>query len=49
MIIPAPVLTEQMTWNVDRRRHAIRYVTHVYRNPILRDFFLKLQAFAGST
>ena len=49
VIIPSPVLTEQMTWSVDRRRHAIRYVTHVYRNPILKDFFLKLKAFAEKT
>ncbi|MBR0757910.1 nucleoside hydrolase [Bradyrhizobium jicamae] len=48
VIIPAPVLTEQMTWSVDRRRHAIRYVTHVHRNPILRNFFLKLRDFAAS-
>ncbi len=46
VIIPAPVLTDQMTWSIDRRRHAIRYVTHVQRNPILKDFFLKLKAFA---
>ncbi|MBR0828140.1 nucleoside hydrolase [Bradyrhizobium manausense] len=48
VIIPSPVLTDQMTWSTDRRRHAIRYVTYVNRNPILRDFFLKLQAFAAS-
>ena len=46
VIIPAPVLTDQITWSVDRRRHAIRYVTYVDRNPILKDFFLKLKAFA---
>jgi inosine-uridine nucleoside N-ribohydrolase len=46
VIIPAPVLTEQMTWSVDRRRHPIRYVTYVDRNPILRDFFVKLEAFS---
>jgi inosine-uridine nucleoside N-ribohydrolase len=48
VIIPAPVLTEQMTWSVDRRRHPIRYVTYIDRNPILKDFFLKLKAFAGA-
>jgi hypothetical protein len=48
VIIPAPVLTEQMTWSVDRRRHPIRYVTYVDRNPILRDFFVKLRDFAVS-
>lgn len=48
VIVPAPVLTEQMTWSVDRRRHPIRYVTYVDRNPILRDFFVKLRDFAAS-
>ncbi|TPQ34204.1 nucleoside hydrolase [Bradyrhizobium guangdongense] len=48
VIIPAPVLTDQMTWSTDRRRHAIRYVTYVNRNPILKDFFVKLKAFAAS-
>jgi len=46
VIIPAPVLTEQMTWSTDRRRHPIRYVTFIDRNAILKDFFLKLKAFA---
>lgn len=49
VIIPAPVLTDQMTWSTDRRRHAIRYVTYVNRNPILRDFFVKLKAFAENS
>lgn len=48
VIIPAPVLTDQMTWSTDRRRHAIRYVTYVNRNQILKDFFVKLKAFAAS-
>ncbi|QOZ69467.1 nucleoside hydrolase [Bradyrhizobium arachidis] len=48
VIIPAPVITDQMTWSVDRRRHPIRYVTYVDRNPILKDFFVKLRDFAAS-
>jgi hypothetical protein len=48
VIVPTPVLTDQMTWSIDRRRHAMRYVTSINRNAILRDFFLKLEAFAGS-
>ncbi|AWO91640.1 MULTISPECIES: nucleoside hydrolase [Bradyrhizobium] len=48
VIIPAPVLTDQMTWSIDRRRHPIRYVTYVDRNPILKDFFLKLRDFTAS-
>ncbi|WGR92053.1 nucleoside hydrolase [Bradyrhizobium sp. ISRA443] len=46
VIVPAPVLTDQMTWSVDRRRHPIRYVTFIDRNAILKDFFLKMKAFA---
>ncbi len=47
VIIPAPILTDQITWSVDRTRHPIRYVTYVDRNPIMRDFIAKLQAFAS--
>ncbi len=47
VIIPAPILTDQITWSVDRGRHPIRYVTYVDRNPILRDFIIKLKAFAS--
>ena len=47
VIVPAPILTDQMTWSIDRRRHAMRYVTSINRNAILRDFFLKLAAFAA--
>lgn len=46
VLVPTPILTDQVTYSVDRRRHAMRYVTHVHRNPILRDFFSKLEAFA---
>ncbi|QPF81908.1 nucleoside hydrolase [Bradyrhizobium genosp. L] len=46
VIVPSPVLTDQMTWSIDRRRHPIRYVTFIDRNAILKDFFLKLRAFA---
>lgn len=47
VIVPAPILTDQLTWSIDRRRHPIRYVTSINRNAILRDFFLKLAAFAA--
>ncbi|WP_426442998.1 nucleoside hydrolase [Bradyrhizobium genosp. P] len=48
VIVPAPILTDQMTWSIDRRRHAMRYVAFINRNAILKDFFLKLEAFAGT-
>jgi inosine-uridine nucleoside N-ribohydrolase len=48
VIVPAPILTDGMTWSVDRARHAIRYVTYVDRDPILRDFFAKLARFAAA-
>lgn len=47
VIIPSPILTDQMTWSVDRARHSIRYVTYIDRTPIMRDFFAKLEAFAS--
>lgn len=47
VIISAPILTDQITWSVDRSRHPIRYVTFIDRDPILKDFFVKLAAFAN--
>lgn len=47
VLLPTPVMTDNTTYSTDRGRHLMRYVTHVRRNPILRDFFLKLQARAG--
>ena len=41
-----PILTEIPTWSVDHARPAMRYVYRVRRDPILKDFFLKLKAFA---
>jgi inosine-uridine nucleoside N-ribohydrolase len=46
VVIPTPILTDQMTWSTDERRHLMRYVRHVERDSILKDFFLKLAAFA---
>lgn len=44
VLVPTPILTDQVTYSVDRSRHPMRYVTHVKRNPIMRDFIRKLQA-----
>jgi hypothetical protein len=48
VLAPTPILTDQATWSVDRRRPSIRYATIVKRDPILRDFFSKLELFATS-
>lgn len=47
VIVPTPILTDQITWSVDASRHAMRYVTLIRRDPILKDFFGKLSAFAA--
>jgi inosine-uridine preferring nucleoside hydrolase len=43
IIVPTPILTDQVTWSVDRSRHPLRYVYRIHRDPILKDFFLKLK------
>jgi hypothetical protein len=44
--VSSPVLTDQFTWSVDRRRHPIRCASFVHRDPIFRDLFRKLAAAA---
>ncbi len=41
-LIPSPILTDNLTWSVDRSRHLIRSARYVDRNAIFRDFFEKL-------
>lgn len=48
VLTSSPVLTDQITWSIDERRHLIRRVTFVHRDPILKSFFERLAAFAGS-
>ena len=43
-LVPSPVLTDQVTWSVDRRRHLVRCASFVHRDPIFRDLFRKLAA-----
>ena len=45
-LVSSPVLTDQFTWSVDRRRHPIRCASFVHRDPIFRDLFRKLAAAA---
>ena len=47
-LVPSPVLTDQVTWSVDRRRHLIRCASFVHRDPIYRDLFRKLAANAAA-
>lgn len=42
----SPILTDQVTWSMDRSRHLMRIATGVRRNPIFADLFRKLDAFA---
>lgn len=44
VLVPTPILTDNMTYSVDRSRHLMRYVTMVNRNPIMQDFVGKLSA-----
>ena len=44
-IVHSPVLTDQVTWSVDNRRHLIKIARFVHRNPIFGDLFTKLAAF----
>lgn len=41
-LVHSPILTDQVTWSVDTSRHLIRYARFIKRDPIFRDFFLKL-------
>lgn len=43
-LMPAPVMSDDMTWLESPGRHVMRYVGHVNRDEILRDFFEKLEA-----
>lgn len=45
-LLPTPILTEVPTWSFDAARPLMRYVRAVDRDAILRDFFVKLDAFA---
>ena len=42
-LVHSPIVTDQGTWSFDNRRHLIRTVYHVNRDPIFRDVFKKLE------
>lgn len=43
----SPLLTDQVTWSVDRSRHFARVANFVHRDPIFRDMFSKIRALAS--
>jgi purine nucleosidase len=43
-LVHSPVLTDQVTWSVDRARHLMRYANFIHRDPIFRDLFTKLES-----
>jgi len=42
-LIQSPILTDQITWSKDARRHLIRYASFVHRDSVFRDLFRKLE------
>ena len=44
----SPLLTDQVTWSVDRSRHWVRVANFVHRDPIFRDLFTKIRAYGGA-
>lgn len=46
VVVPSPILTDELTWKADPNRHAIRMAWFVRRNPIFGDLFTRLQNFA---
>ena len=46
-LVHSPLLTDQVTWSVDRSRHLARVANFVHRDPIFRDLFGKIRAHGG--
>lgn len=46
-MVPTPVMSSDGIWAIDPSRHPMRYVAYINRDAILRDFFMKLAAFAA--
>jgi purine nucleosidase len=45
-LVHSPILTDQTTWSFDEARHLIRSAYFARRDPIFRDLFAKLEAWA---
>ena len=41
-LVPSPRISDDARWIKDRTRHPIRYIYHIYRNPVFGDLFRKL-------
>lgn len=41
-LVHSPILTDQVTWSTDQSRHVIRVATHVDRDLIMTDLFMKI-------
>ncbi|MBZ0304040.1 MAG: nucleoside hydrolase [Anaerolineae bacterium] len=48
-LVHSPILTDQVTWSEDHSRHLIRSAYLLKRDPIFRDLFTKLEAWAKGT
>ena len=46
-LVPSPILTDQVTYSIDRSRHLIRVARQVHRNGVYKDLFTKLRDRAG--
>jgi hypothetical protein len=42
VLVPTPIMTDQVTYSFDRSRHLMRYVSYVRRDAMLKDLFAKL-------
>lgn len=47
-LVPSPILTADLTWSIDPRRHFIQMVTDVQRDEIFGDLFGKIARHAAS-
>lgn len=47
VLTSSPILTDELTWSRDDRRHLVRVARHVSRDRIMRDVYEKLRARAG--
>lgn len=45
-LVHSPILTDQLTWSIDQSRHLIRSAYYLDRDPIFRDLFTRLEAWA---
>ena len=45
----SPILNENKTYSFDKTRHLTRYVYRLERDPIMRDFFAKLDGYATNS